>query len=369
MNLRISHLKASLGAEPQSFSDRLKAFLILLLLLGLSGCYTGTVKPFLDRPEFKAENEPVRTLKILMLTDGSYRREEIERLVSKCSRIMEMQVGMKLQIIDSQEIKWGDERNDSRGMLTKIAVETWERTDHFDVAIAFAHFDERPEPYKLNIGRIDGVFWRYIVVRELEPNLLLHELFHAFLLGKEHGKEWLMQPVRSPYGSEWFWLIPEERKEVLKNKWRDFNRVPAEGDDKGTTKESGFHYYIGLSHLRRKEYHQAMSSLERSIEADPEYAPPRNDLAWLLATVEKKELRDGKRAVEIAMKACELTNWKNAEYLDVLAVAYARAGDFEQAVKWQEKAVEGMKSYDGRARRIARERLRSYRNRKPIPAD
>jgi tetratricopeptide (TPR) repeat protein len=178
-----------------------------------------------------------------------------------------------------------------------------------------------------------------------------------------------MQSVRSPYGSEWFWLTPEERKEVLRNKWRDFNQVPAEGDDKGTTKESGFHYYIGLSHLARKEYRLAFSSLEKSIEADPGYAPPRNDLAWLLATVEKKELRDGKRAVGLATKACELTDWKNAEYLDVLAAAYARAGDFDQAVKWQEKAVEAMKSYDGRTRRFARERLRSYRNRTPVPAD
>jgi tetratricopeptide (TPR) repeat protein len=294
----------------------------------------------------------------------------MEKLFSKCSRIMEMQVGIRLEIVDSHRIQWGNERNDSNRMLTRIAIETWEKTSHFDLAVAFAYFEERSEPYRLIIGRIDEVFWRYVVVKELEPNLLLHELIHAFLAGKKHAKEWLMQPVRPSYGSEWYWLTPEERKEVLRNKWRDFNAVPAtEGNKRGTAKECGYRYYIGLDHLRRKEYHQAVLSLEKSIEADPEYAPPLNNLAWFLATAEKKEMRDGKRAVELALKACEVTEWKNARYLDTLAAAYARAGEFDEAVKWQEKAVEGRKSFDHYTRREAQVRLRLYRNRKPVPTD
>jgi tetratricopeptide (TPR) repeat protein len=343
---------------------------MILLLISLTGCYAGTVKPFVDRPEFKVENEPVRTLRILVVTDGSYRKEEMDRLVSKCSRIMEMQVGIRLEIVDSHQIEWGDERNDSRRMLTRIAIETWEKTSHFDLAVAFAYFEEKSEPHRSIIGRIDGVFWRYVVVKEPEPNLLLHELIHAFLPGKEHTKEWLMQPVRPSYGSEWYWLTLEERKEILQNKWRDFNAAPAPKDNKrGTTKECGYHYYIGLGHLRKKEYHQAVLSFEKSIEADPEYAPPLNSLAWFLATTEKKEMRDGKRAVELALKACELTEWKNARYLDTLAAAYARAGEFYQAVKWQEKAVEGMKSFDHYERSGAQGRLHLYRNRKPMPTD
>lgn len=358
------------GIEETRGIAKMKSVLTLLLLISLAGCYAGTVKPFIDLPEFKAENEPVRTLRILMLTDGSYGKEEIEELVSKCSRIMEKQVGIRLEIVDSQEIQWGDTRNDSSRMLTKIAIETWEKTDYFDIAVAFAYFDERPEPGKLYIGRIDGVFWRYIVVKEIESNLFLHELFHALLPGREHGDDWLMKPVRSPYGSEWYWLTPEERKEALRNKWRDFNTVPAEGEDKkGTTKESGFHYFIGLDHLHRKEYPQAVSSFEKSVEADPEYPPSRITLARLLAVADKRELQDGKKAVELALKACELTEWKIPGYIDTLAAAYARTGDFEQAVKWQEKAIEGMKSFDHSFRRGAQGRLRSYQNCKPVPPD
>jgi hypothetical protein len=63
------------SADTRAGFTRMKTILILLLLLSLFGCYAGTVKPFIDRPEFKAENEPVRTLRILVLRDGVYRRK------------------------------------------------------------------------------------------------------------------------------------------------------------------------------------------------------------------------------------------------------------------------------------------------------
>jgi hypothetical protein len=56
---------------------KMKKLVLLIPLLCLLGCYAGSVKPLLDRPEFKVENEPIRTLRVLLTTDHSYPKDKI----------------------------------------------------------------------------------------------------------------------------------------------------------------------------------------------------------------------------------------------------------------------------------------------------
>ena len=242
-------------------------------MLCLLGCYAGSVKPLLDHPEFKAENEPIRTLKILVITDHSYRKDEIEKFVSKCSRLVEMQVGIRLEIQEWQQIKWEDELNDISKMEIRIAGDTWSKRDKFDIALTFVYFVQSLGGGKLPLGATDTFFWRYIFVKELDPYILLHELFHAFLLQRGHSNDWVMRAARPPYGNEWYWLTPEDRRGVLRNKWRDFNIMPAtEQEEEMKSKESWFYYRIGAAHLQKRELDQAILFFNQSLEINPKYA-------------------------------------------------------------------------------------------------
>jgi len=64
-----------------------------------------------------------------------------------------------------------------------------------------------------------------------------------------------------------------------------------------------------------------------------------NNLAWVYATCRDAEYRDGKKAVECASQACSMVPTSFA-FLDTLAAAYARDGQFDKAVEAQSRAVE-----------------------------
>lgn len=62
-------------------------------------------------------------------------------------------------------------------------------------------------------------------------------------------------------------------------------------------------------------------------------------LAWLYATFPDSELRDGRRAVSLAERACQATRRQNARYLDILAASYAEARRFPEAITACEEAI------------------------------
>jgi len=122
----------------------------------------------------------------------------------------------------------------------------------------------------------------------------------------------------------------------------------------------------GIVYRLKGQYDQAVSDFNKAIEINPLDAEAYNNLAWLFATAKAGSFRNGKKAVELAQKACELSEWRKAEYVDTLAAGYARIGDFENAVKWQKKALEYPKLATPSE---FQERLNLYRERKPWPAE
>ena len=124
------------------------------------------------------------------------------------------------------------------------------------------------------------------------------------------------------------------------------------------------YFSSGNTHLANKEYDKAIADYAEAIKLDPNDARPHERLAWVLATATKDELRDGKKAVDYAKKACELTDWKKPDYLATLSAAFAESGDFQEAIKWQTKALEAPELEQDKDTEY-RQRLKMFEEGKP----
>jgi len=93
-----------------------------------------------------------------------------------------------------------------------------------------------------------------------------------------------------------------------------------------------------LSNLGR--YAEARQAWQDGLARDPNHLELMNNLAWLLATCSEAAVRDGPAALKLAQRACNATGHENPFVLDSLAAAQAENGQFDQAVKTVERAIE-----------------------------
>ncbi len=77
---------------------------------------------------------------------------------------------------------------------------------------------------------------------------------------------------------------------------------------------------------------EALNYFDAALKRRPDFPAALNQLAWILSTNPNSKLRDGKKAVELAERASELTQNKQPEVLTTLAAAYAETGQFEKAI-------------------------------------
>jgi serine/threonine-protein kinase len=68
--------------------------------------------------------------------------------------------------------------------------------------------------------------------------------------------------------------------------------------------------------------------------------------------------RNGLMAVELATRACELSGWEDSACLATLAAACAESGQFADAVRWAERAVQRAPAAQRSSRQNELERYR-----------
>ena len=124
--------------------------------------------------------------------------------------------------------------------------------------------------------------------------------------------------------------------------------------------------FIGLAFLSLHDGKQAEAAdyLDKALKLNPKSPQILNSLGWLRATSPTRSLRDARKAVDLAMQACQLTYWWEFQYVDTLAAAYAEQGNFAKAVEFQRFAM-SLPSLNETERDGAEKRLKLYSNHQP----
>ena len=117
----------------------------------------------------------------------------------------------------------------------------------------------------------------------------------------------------------------------------------------------------GWARQAQREFGKALADFEAARRLEPQSDLCLAAMAWILATAPDANLRNGKRAVELAKEALAIAP-KSAACMDALAAAYAEQGDFAAAVRWQEQATED-EPIAGKM--DARRRLELYKQNQP----
>ena len=85
---------------------------------------------------------------------------------------------------------------------------------------------------------------------------------------------------------------------------------------------------------------EAIQHYQKALEFAPQSISTLTNLAWLLATSQDASLRDGPKAVELAKQADRLVGGTNTLVLRTLAAAYAENGEFANAIRTAQSAMQ-----------------------------
>ena len=99
------------------------------------------------------------------------------------------------------------------------------------------------------------------------------------------------------------------------------------------------HYYLATNLEKAGRIQEAVREYRHTLRLSPERPEAANNLAWILATYKNEKFRNPAEAVGLAELACKNTDYKNPDFLNTLAAAYAAVGRNDEAQKTAQKAL------------------------------
>ena len=217
--------------------------------------------------------------------------------------------------------------------LRVVAVNIWERKSGDELAEHLREFAQTHDANMRYTVAIDGdkrmeETWMRAAARRGIPS--------AFVIDRDGFISWIGHPASPDMektiervltsgmtDAERTAMREKSRRERTSQAWvGEFNKIAREGDIERTNQ-------VGEALLRThlKDDSQAL-----------------NQIAWMIVANDSSSDDGVALGRRMATRACELTEWKNADILDTLAYACMRQSDYREAVRVQRLAVENAKS-------------------------
>ncbi|KAA6457533.1 tetratricopeptide repeat protein [Acidobacteria bacterium AB60] len=123
---------------------------------------------------------------------------------------------------------------------------------------------------------------------------------------------------------------------------------------------------IGQSYDALRKDDAALPHWERAIRFDPQSVSALLGAARILAGSPHANLRNGREALRLALRADDLTKDADATVLDTLGAAYAETGDYAKALAVAQRAMElATAQGDGRLQQMIAGRMQLYKANRP----
>ena len=124
-------------------------------------------------------------------------------------------------------------------------------------------------------------------------------------------------------------------------------------------------YHLANNEVRLGRLPEAIQNYRGAIGRVRNLSQAANNLAWILASHPKDELRSPEEALEITTRLCRETQNKSPLYLDTHSIALANTGKFEEAIVAAKKAIALIPAENTPAIEGIRRRLALYGTKKP----
>jgi tetratricopeptide (TPR) repeat protein len=129
---------------------------------------------------------------------------------------------------------------------------------------------------------------------------------------------------------------------------------------------------MAVALLKTGRTDEAIFQLLKVLEIQPRDTSALKNLAsvaWMLATSPDASRRDGRKAVELALRANQMSAGENVTVLQTLAAAYAETGDFSDAVATTQHALQIAPSQNDASREELQTQLKLYQAGSPFRDD